>query len=160
MCCSRCCCYYLTDAVRLACSKESALARAPREETRRRTVWATVVDVYDGDTLTLAVVSRGIVRRRCRVADIDAPEMRGVSTADKAAAVRARDYLRDELCPRGVFRVRCTGHDKYGRLLVAFAARGGGSVAQRMVAAGHAYEYHGGTKRSHNKAAGRERGET
>lgn len=139
------------DALRLLCSSKHTLASAPREEQRHFTRWCKVVDVYDGDTITIAMISKGVVvRRRCRIVGIDAPEMKGahLQESEKLAAVRARDYLRDELCPRSIFRVKCRGYDKYGRLLVSFSARkGGGDVSRRMIAAGHAYEYHGGTKR-------------
>ena len=133
------------DWFRLTCCLDS---EPPREERREHWIWARVVDVYDGDTFTIVMVARGgcfgrVVRRRCRLAGCDAPEMRG---PHKAEAMISRDALRVML-PRGAFRMRVSGLDKYGRLLV-HPTRWGRLISDELIERGYAVEYDGGTKGS------------
>lgn len=120
----------------------ASLSAAPREEKAQYRSWARVVDVYDGDTITLAMIERGhVVRRRCRCVGYDAPEMRG---PHKEEAIAAREALKRVL-PRRAFRVSITGLDKYGRLLVDLR-HDGRAVSDIMVSLGHGYYYDGGKK--------------
>ena len=121
---------------RLLCTASTV----PRSETAHRTVWARVVDVYDGDTFTILFEDHDgkIRRRRCRTMGYDAPEMR--DKTKKAEAIAARVRLR-ELLPSCVFLLRICGLDKYGRLLVKMPR-----ICKKMIEEGHGYEYYGGTK--------------
>lgn len=105
-----------------------------------------VVDVYDGDTFTVIFVDddRKIKRRRCRVNGIDTPEMRG---NDKENAISAKKRL-VELLPKGVFKCKVTGLDKYGRLLVSPKHKGA-LISDIMIRESHGYSYAGGKKKSH-----------
>ena len=126
---------------------EDAASDAPRYETRTGTILARVVDVYDGDTFTILLVSEGIVyRRRCRCLGYDAPEMRGVN-AEKDRAIAARDHLAKVL-PKGVFSLDFSGTDKYGRLLVTCRVGRDERLDEHMIRHGHGYAYHGGRKRT------------
>ncbi|MEX2164981.1 MAG: thermonuclease family protein [Sulfuricaulis sp.] len=66
-----------------------------------------VVNVHDGDTLTVLVGSRQV---RVRLAEIDAPERK------QAFGTRSRQSLA-ELCAGAVARVIERGKDRYGRTL-------------------------------------------
>ena len=126
---------------RLKCA--SHLSTAPREEKQSYRVWAKVVNVYDGDTITLALICRNkIVRRRCRLVRIDAPEMRG---DHKSEAIASRDFLQSIL-PKKVFRVQVLGLDKYGRLLIDPKTSKGQYVSKIMIVKKHAVFYDGGKK--------------
>lgn len=84
---------------------------------RKGWIWGTVVDVTDGDTLTLQVTSRSQHNEfdyrdveRIRFRDQDAPEL------NTDAGLRARGKLQRKLMGQ---RVRCVVHarDCYGRLV-------------------------------------------
>lgn len=100
---------------------------------------ARVLDVYDGDTLTLAIPfsgggdSRKCYRFQVRIHGIDTPEMRGddkpegtkardrvidLLTDGEITSVTSRKDLRDALSkkPYLVF-IECQAFDKYGRVL-------------------------------------------
>lgn len=51
----------------------------------------TIVEVYDGDTLTVEIT----IRQRVRLLNCWAPEIRGGTEADKQRGLAARDYLRE-----------------------------------------------------------------
>ena len=105
---------------------------------------ATVVDVYDADTITVDVdlgfhqISEHI---KLRLFGINAPEMRG---PEKVAGTKSRDWLRDQILGRQVV-IRTykdgRGTGKYGRWLAdVFAidglvpdARGGVSLSADAV---------------------------
>jgi len=73
--------------------------------------------VYDADTVTLVVPFDGKpYLKKCRLAGIDAPEIRTKDLEEKAAGYAARDWLRGEILGKKVW-VDCGGWDKYGRLL-------------------------------------------
>jgi len=120
--------------------------KSPRFENRKGHMIVNLVDVYDGDTFTVAFVYDGSVfRRRCRCLGYDSPEMKG-QNADKPRAVAARDYLRS-IIPRGAFILHYEGFDKYGRLLVTFNICGE-TLADHMIRMQHGYAYTGGTKKT------------
>lgn len=119
---------------------------SPRFENRNGCMIARVVDVYDGDTFTVAFVHNGSVfRRRCRCIGYDSPEMKG-QHADKPKAIEAREYLRSIL-PKGSFVLQYDGFDKYGRLLVTFNICRE-VLSDHMIRMQHGYAYTGGTKRT------------
>jgi len=93
---------------------------------------ATVVSVYDGDTMTLDVDLGFYVRVRmaCRLLGINAPELR-----DEGGRV-ARDTLR-ALCPVGVgVTVKSVKPDKYGgRFDGTVTLPDGRDVSQLLIAA-------------------------
>ena len=115
---------------------------------------AKVIDVYDGDTVTLAAFVAGDPYKfRCRLARIDAPEMRPEPTrpqamkdAEKRAARISRDALADMALGRLV-TVSDVRNEKWGRVLAELTVDGTGkTLSDRMLAAGFALPYAGGTK--------------
>lgn len=108
-----------------------------RKERERRVRIVRVVDVYDGDTVTVLYCAGGhLRRRRCRLAGVDAPELRG-PRADPERAAAARDFLRAET-PNRPIRMHVDGTEKYGRWLVRYRLRSGEWAAAALIAAGHA----------------------
>lgn len=105
-----------------------------------------VVSVYDGDTITVAfdTFGLGFFKHNVRLSGIDAPEMKGKTPEEKAAAVKSRDYLR--VCCEGkevTIDVKTT--DKYGRLLASVFA-GGLDLSAAMLSSKNAVSYSGGTR--------------
>lgn len=129
----------------LYCHPLSRLQNAPRIESRTFWVRARVVDVYDGDTFTVAFVQGcTILRRRCRCFGYDSPELRTKDRDEKAAAIAARDFLRQTL-PTTVIPLQVVGYDKYGRWLVVWYHKGK-TLADIMIEARHAVPYDGKRK--------------
>jgi micrococcal nuclease len=81
---------------------------------------ATVVDVYDGDTLFVNIENLPDVfgaRVGIRLAGIDTPEMRGKCDAEKLLAIEARDYLRSVVTDGGLVELKDVSRGKYFRLI-------------------------------------------
>lgn len=84
---------------------------------RGQKIRAKVLDVYDGDTVTLALLFHARPYQvKCRLAQINAPEIRTRDSAEKQAGLSARDYLR-LLILNQIVTVECGDWDKYGRML-------------------------------------------
>lgn len=127
-----------------------------------------ILDVYDGDTLTVCIELRGfgITKFSCRLLGIDTSEMRGGTIETKRLAVESRDmlvemisdikldknkeYKREEI--RNLLgnssktcRVVFNTMDKYGRPLVNIY-NNGIHVNKWMVENKYAKQYDGGKK--------------
>lgn len=111
-----------------------------------KTKSAKVVDVYDGDTVTI-VMWVGMQRYsfKFRLYGIDAPEIRTKNAKEKLAAVKSRDYLGALIMGKRVKVVFSDSNDKYGRLMGTIYVRGV-DINQKMVSDGHAKKYLGGKK--------------
>ena len=110
---------------------------------------ATVVSVYDGDTMTVTIPDMPPLLGEdipVRVRGIDTPEMKDTRPEIHALAVQARDMVRG-WCPVGsMVELRGVGRDKYFRI-DATPVCGGVDVAAELVKAGLAHgDYRGGTK--------------
>lgn len=128
-----------------------------------------VVDVYDGDTCTIAMMFHGeVLSFRCRLLGLDTPELKGAATKDSALLARnalinmvssqtlidinaSREDVRKHLGDfKKLMRVECGDWDKYGRLLVTMYPNDGNrralSCNQRLLDGGYAKPYDGGTK--------------
>lgn len=113
---------------------------------------AEVLSVYDGDTCTLQI-SCGFdmfTKVSFRLTGIDTPEMKSKDADKKAAAVLARDHLRDRILGKKVI-VNTKSREKYGRWLgVVWVDEGqdelGESLNDEMIRLGHAKPYDGGKK--------------
>jgi len=114
---------------------------------------AEVTSVYDGDTFD-CLVDMGFstsIKIKVRVLGIDTPEMKSKDPDQKAKAVLARDYLRDQTLNNKII-LRTAGLEKYGRWLgelwrvPAEGADLGESLNDEMVRLGHAKAYFGGKK--------------
>lgn len=79
--------------------------------------------VVDGDTLWWQ-------GEKIRIADIDAPEIRGRCPAERARAIAARTRL-TQLVNAGGLTITRTGKDRYGRTLARLATRSG-SIGEQL----------------------------
>lgn len=132
------------DVLRLC---TASLSKVKRMETHAWTTWAKVSHVYDGDTFTVGLVWKWrLVKWRCRIMHVDAPELRTKDEDERRRAIAARDFLAGVL-PTRVFRMRVHGLDKYGRLLVDPSVRGK-ALSEHLMQGGHAVAYDGGTKKT------------
>lgn len=105
-----------------------------------------VVSCYDGDSLKIVFSNEGsIFQWNCRLFGIDTPELRTRDLDEKAAAIKARNFL-SELVLGKVVIVKCHEFDKYGRVLVSVFVDGL-SVTETMIKNGHGYSYDGGSKK-------------
>lgn len=133
----------------------TSLTACTKTNTKRFTFAGTralgkVVNVYDGDTITVAfdTFGLGFFLHSVRVLGIDSPEIKGKTSEEKVAAVAARDYLRD-IIDGQLIDLEIAGEDKYGRLLGHVVRHSDGlDVATHMVDTLHAVKYDGGTRKS------------
>ena len=118
---------------------------------------AKVVDVYDGDTLTLVFRYGGKLQQHsCRMLGYDSPEMKpSLKNAnreeEKAKAKEAKAYFQElvNFNDGGLTFIHIHEFDKYGRLLGTFykdSSFSGDSINTIMINSGHGYSYFGGTK--------------
>jgi len=105
-----------------------------------------VVNVYDGDSLTVVTVIHGTAYNvRLRLRGIDAPEIRSKCAQEKAAAHAAREALA-ALASDRIVRISNVSLDKYGGRYVATVHVGAIDCSEHMVRRGLARTYNGGTK--------------
>ena len=118
---------------------------------------AKVVDVYDGDTITVLLRYRLKTHKfKVRMYGYDSPEMRPPRDDPnryniKEAAVQAKIKL-SEMINQKIVELDCGGFDKYGRLLATVHLRENCcktsiDVNQWMIRNGYGYKYNGGKKR-------------
>lgn len=101
---------------------------------------ATVLKVYDGDTITCDIdLGFGIHKiERIRLAEINAPEVRG---KHKEAGLVSRDYLRDRILHKAIVLVTAKDKQgKYGRYL-GHVYLDGANINRAMVIDGYAEVY-------------------
>lgn len=110
---------------------------------------ATVLSVYDGDTITVMLdMGLGVQKKaKCRLLGIDTPEIRTKSASEKAAAYKARDRLREMVLDKTVVVQSTAKPDKYGRLLVKVWFDDM-YINQMMIDEGLARTYDGGVRKS------------
>ena len=108
-----------------------------------------VVDVYDGDTMTLAARVPGdntIYQFQLRLHGLDCAEMKTKNPSEKLVAIKAKEYVESCVLNK-IVNLENVALDKYGRLLanVKYGEHnldlGEGLLVGRM-----AVEYDGGTK--------------
>ncbi|MDB4413478.1 thermonuclease family protein [Pirellulaceae bacterium] len=110
---------------------------------------AKVVDVYDGDTMTLAIpFNCNVYKRKCRLIDLDTAEIRTKDNKEKSVGIAGRDFVRDLVLGKRVF-VKCGKDDKYGRLLASIylTPDNDKDLSTMIVEAGLGYRYDGKTKK-------------
>jgi micrococcal nuclease len=106
---------------------------------------AKVVDVYDGDTITIAFPFHGCMYKwKCRLSGVDTPELRTSNLKEKEFGYKVRDELRNKIMNQLV-TVECGEFDKYGRLLIKVMQEAE-VVNNWLVEQGYAFAYDGGTK--------------
>jgi|688.fasta_scaffold965060_2 endonuclease YncB( thermonuclease family) len=107
-----------------------------------------VVDVYDGDTLTLAFIFRDqIYHKKCRVFGVDCAEIRTKNLAEKKHGYEAKNFVQNLILNKIVWSEFSDKNDKYGRFLVKiYPEKNGQSLDQILIHQGLGYEYHGQKK--------------
>lgn len=123
---------------------------------RDRTFHARVLEVYDGDTITVGLrANGGFWRTALRINGIDAPEIkprrsnRTEKSLDKERldAVKSRDFVREKILGKIILIKTNHRTDKFGRLLADIYINGGStSLANVLVSQGLAVAYDGGQK--------------
>lgn len=79
---------------------------------------AKVLDVYDGDTITIAFdFGNKYYSWKARIYGIDTPEIRTKNIKEKEAAYRAKEFLKNLILDK-VVKIECMGFGKFGRILV------------------------------------------
>lgn len=117
-------------------------------------VEARIVRVVDGDTIEVtADIWLGLaVHSLVRLRGIDAPELRGRCSEERALASAARDRL--AILAGDAVRLVNVEADKFGGRVVADVSRRDGTdVGEAMVASGLARPYHGAARQSWCPAA-------
>ena len=104
--------------------------------------------VHDGDTVRVVAPvgeAGGVYEVTCRLAGIDAPELRNNTSARNKLVAMLAETHNNVWCHFGK-------RDKYGRILVVLYSGEHGpdgvSINQRMLDCGEATEYHGGKRSS------------
>ena len=116
---------------------------------------AKVVDVYDGDTITIVIFNKyGFEKHKLRMYGYDSPEMKPkLDVPDRengiAKAKEAKKFLSD-IVLNNIVEFESMGFDKYGRLLgkiyqLEYFSKV--DINQLMIDNGHGYAYYGGTKK-------------
>lgn len=123
-----------------------ALLVAPAYASDLR-VPATVLNVYDGDTLTVqAEIWPGLTwRGSVRVQGVDTPEIRGRCEEERRLALAARDFVQTAVGQTVTLSDIKQG--KYaGRVVATVLLSDGRDLAEELLAAGHARSYTGGKR--------------
>ena len=107
-----------------------------------------IIDVYDGDTITIIFPFNGeYYKDKCRLCGIDTPEVRTKNAEEKAAGIKVRDWLKEKILNK-IMLIEFKGKDKYGRLMgVIYENINSTSINMQLVANGMAYKYEGDKKK-------------
>lgn len=115
---------------------------------------AKVVDVHDGDTITIVFRPYTEKIQLCaRMNGYDSPELHprkniANRNAEILAAEAAKNALKNKIGEK-IVEIECHPFDKYGRLLVTVHYEGI-NINNWMMTEGHGYAYAGGTKAANN----------
>lgn len=145
---------------------DASLYNTPYFTLEGLTSYGRIVDVYDGDTITVALPLISLLMNelpeqhnnphhksylfKCRLKGIDTPEKRTRNTKEKKAAQLATEYFHSLLNEDGMHYFELGEFDKYGRLLVTVykSVYEVKSLNQQMIESGYAYQYEGDKKKS------------
>ena len=114
----------------------------------QQVLYGQVIEIYDGDTLTLLVNENEQTRYKVRFFGIDAPE------ADQDHGIVSRDALREKLLGENV-RVEVISVDRYGRC-VGKVLLGARYINLEMVSEGNAWYYADYASKEHDLAEAQE----
>lgn len=133
------------------CSEQNNLALATLENTPELTLTGLkcdvkVIDVHDGDTITIAFFFGGrIFRKSCRVNGVDCAEIRTKDKEEKQLGLQATQFVKDLLLNKIVWAEFSDKNDKYGRLLATIHVDST-TLDKILIQKGYGYEYHGEKK--------------
>lgn len=130
--------------------KAATLENTPDFGMKGKTIRAKVIDVYDGDTITLAFVFHGqTFQKKCRVSGVDCAEIRTRNAVERAVGFQGKD-LTSTLTLDKIVTVEFdkSKDDKYGRLLgIIWLDDNKTRLDRRLIDAGLGCEYNGERKR-------------
>lgn len=109
---------------------------------------ATVVRVHDGDTIIVDIKNTSPLfgeEISVRVNGVDTPELHGQCDYEKALALKAKQFTEALIKPGQVITLKRVDRDKYFRILADISI-GKTDLAQALIHAGLAREYHGEVK--------------
>jgi micrococcal nuclease len=119
-------------------------------EDKRYFYRASVVEVYDGDTITVDIdlgFNLSLRGLKVRLSGLDTAEMKSKDAGQRSRAIAARDWLRSSCLGKHVF-LQSGGQDKYGRWLGTVYTLDGLCCNEELLRLGHAVPYGGGKKQS------------
>jgi len=104
--------------------------------------------VVDGDTVDVTIdLGFSLLHKiRIRLTGIDAPESRTRDLVEKAAGIRAKEFLIDKLEGANHLTMKTQKTGKYGRYLGEVFIDGEYNINKMMIDEGHAVEYGGGKR--------------
>lgn len=117
---------------------------------RGRKMKAKVLEIYDGDTITIAFkFDSSFYKKRCRVYGIDCAELKTRDGEEKKVAIDTKLYVQSILLNKVVDIETDNKEDKYGRILAKiFMDDGKTSLADHLISKGMAYAYTGEKKKA------------
>ena len=132
------------------CLQAMTSLAGPRHDILPGPVFGEVLDVLDGDTITvrMKVWIGQDVETHVRIAGIDTPELKARCQSERDQAEAAKAALVQLLADSKVtlYNIRL---EKYaGRVLAQAVNTEGTVIANRMIAEGHARPYHGAKRQS------------
>jgi endonuclease YncB( thermonuclease family) len=105
-----------------------------------------IIDVYDGDTVTIAFLFQGVLcNQKCRVQGIDCAELKTHDDTEKKFGYEAKTYLESIILGKVVTAI-FEKTDKFGRLLAKLMYTEQETLADHMIDRGFGYEYNGEKK--------------
>ena len=118
----------------------------------KETLLCKVIDVYDGDTITVILpFNTMFYKKKCRLYGIDCAEIRTKDLEEKKCGYDAKRFLSDHIHNKQVW-IYCGDWDKYGRLLITIYTNKQDignfdkSINKLMLDNNHAYSYDGTKK--------------
>ena len=121
----------------------------PKCFCQNKDIEARVVDIYDGDTVTVIFFwGDEPIKIKIRLIGIDTPEIRKFKHShdlEKIAAMVCRGYLNNLILGK-IVKLRVKGWDKYGGRLLGSIEHEGKDISQLMIEEGLARKYEGKTK--------------
>lgn len=130
--------------------RELDITSVPNVILENQMVRARVIDVYDGDTITVVFfIDNTPIQYKIRLNGIDTPEIRrgkGKLKAEKIAGKKCRDFLYSILHDQ-IVNILIHDWDKYGgRLLADVYTDFNTNISNLMMNHGYAIKYDGGKK--------------
>ena len=134
---------YIEKEIPSGCKRKDLKKYVPQLSSGR------VIDVYDGDTFTIAgrvAYNPELFQFQVRINGIDTPEKRTNNENEKYVANIAKEFVKSKIMDKLV-ELHDVTTDKYGRLLADVVYKGE-NIGQELIKNRLAVEYDGGTKRT------------
>ena len=135
--------------------KKLDVSSVPNVILQNKSIRARVIDVYDGDTITVIFMLGDVpVKYKIRLIGIDTPEIRsgkGKLAIEKDAAIKCQKFL-SCIIHEQIVTLKIIDWDKYGgRLLGNVYTNINNNISNLLINLGYARPYDGGTKQPWTK---------